>query len=276
MKIIDAHQHCWKYNATRHYWISDQMSVLKKDFLAKELAEEFEKNGVTGSIAVQADQSEDETNFLLQLANENDFIKGVVGWVDLRSPSIEERLQYYSTFPKLKGFRHVVQDEPDVNFMLGAAFQNGIAALGEFGFTYDILIYPKQLEAALQLVKKFPHQAFVIDHIAKPYIKKGEVSNWQKYIKAISEHKNVFCKVSGMVTEANWTTWKYEDFVAYLDVVFESFGTERIMFGSDFPVCLLAATYGEVKGIIEKYLQKFSAAEQRQVWSENAMRFYKI
>jgi len=276
MKIIDAHQHFWQYDEKKHSWISDEMAVLKKDFLADTLQAVFNKNEVAGSIAVQADQSEEETEFLLKLAAENDFIKGVVGWVDLRSPNIKERLSYFSDFPKLKGFRHVVQDEPDPNFMLGEAFLQGISALKPFNFTYDILIFPKQLEAAVQLVQKFPDQLFVIDHIAKPDIKKAERSYWENHMQAIAKHPNVFCKVSGMVTEADWKNWNYSDFVPYLDIVFEAFGTDKIMFGSDFPVCLLAGSYNNVKGIIDQYLKKFSIEEQEKIWSGNALRFYNI
>jgi len=276
MNIIDAHQHFWQYDPEKHSWISDEMSVLKKDFLAKELWAEFEQNNISGSIAVQADQSEEETEFLLQLASENSFIKGVVGWVDLRSPNIEGRLEYFSSYPKLKGFRHVVQDEPDVNFMLGEAFQNGIAALQKHNFTYDILIFPTQLQAALQLVQKFPNQSFVIDHIAKPQIKSGNLSAWAKQMTSIAQYENVYCKVSGMVTEADWNKWEYQDFVPFLEVVFNAFGTDKIMFGSDFPVCLLAGSYKNVKGILYQYLQGFSEEEQLNVWSGNAQRFYKI
>jgi len=276
MMIIDSHQHFWQYDAQKHSWINDEMAVLKKDFLAEELWTEFSQNDIAGSIAVQADQSEEETNFLLDLAAKNDFIKGIVGWVDLRSPQIDERLAHYAKFPKLKGFRHVVQDEPDVNFMLGEAFQNGISALKKYNFTYDILIFPSQLKAALQLVKNFPEQSFIIDHIAKPNIKDGNISIWKKYMTAIAKHENVHCKISGMVTEADWKNWEYQDFVPYLDVVFEVFGTSRIMYGSDFPVCLLAGSYKNVKGILHQYLQGFPMAEQEKVWGKNALQFYKI
>jgi len=276
MKIIDAHQHFWKYDAEQHSWISEEMAVLKTDFLAEALRKELEQNGVEGSIAVQADQSETETEFLLDLAAKNDFIKGVVGWVNLRAANIEQRLAHFSNFPKLKGFRHVVQDEPDDNFMLGEAFQNGIAALKKHNFTYDILIFPTQLQAALQLVKNFPNQPFVIDHIAKPTIKTGKIDAWANGINAIAKQENVYCKISGMVTEADWENWNYSDFVPYLDVVFDAFGTDRIMFGSDFPVCLLAGSYANVKGIVHQYLQKYSEEEQAKVWSGNALKFYKI
>ncbi|MEM6963873.1 MAG: amidohydrolase family protein [Bacteroidota bacterium] len=276
MRIIDAHQHFWKYDPHKHEWINDEMSVLKKDFLGEDLRSVFQQNDIAGSIAVQADQSEEETHFLIELASQHDYIKGVVGWIDLRSPTVSERLQYFSQFPIVKGFRHVVQDEPDVNFMLGEAFQNGIAALQAHGFTYDILIFPSQLEAALQLVRNFPQQPFVIDHIAKPSIKKGSITPWAKYITAIAEHKNVYCKVSGMVTEADWQQWNYKDFVPYLDVVFGAFGTERILYGSDYPVCLLAASYKNVKGILHQYLQGFSKEDQDNIWYKNAMRFYRF
>ncbi|MEM9921933.1 MAG: amidohydrolase family protein [Bacteroidota bacterium] len=273
---IDAHQHFWNYHPETHSWISDDMSVLKRDFLAADLKAQFDQNGVAGSIAVQADQSERETLFLLELAAQNDFIKGVVGWVDLRSPAVEDRLAHFAAFPKMKGVRHVVQDEPDVHFVLGEAFQRGIAALAKYKLTYDILIFPSQLEAVLQLVKNFPEQPFVVDHIAKPYIKDGKIDQWAKQMRAIAQHPNVYCKLSGMITEANWTAWSYADFVPYMDVVFEAFGMDRVMFGSDFPVCLLAGSYQKVKGLVQEYTQSFSLEAKQKIWGVNALRFYNL
>lgn len=252
------------------------MTVLKKDFLPESFRAVLTQNGVDGTVAVQADQTETETMFLLELANQFDYIKGVVGWVDLRSEQLDERLEYYSGFVKLKGFRHVVQDEPDDHFMLGARFQRGLSLLSKYGFTYDILIYPRQLEAAYRTILNFPEQRFVIDHIAKPEITKGENLYWKKWMKKISRADNVFCKLSGMVTEAKWYGWKYSDFIPYLDAVFESFGADRLMFGSDYPVCLLAAEYNHVKGILSNYIDTLGPEDRRKIWSENAMKFYDL
>lgn len=272
--IIDAHQHFWYYNAQKHSWINDEMTLLKRDFLPKNLQKVYAENGVDACIAVQAEQSEAETDFLLTLAAEYDFIQGVVGWVDLCAINIEERLKHYANFAKLRGFRHIVQDEPEVLFMLKETFQYGLSCLEKYGFTYDILIYPTQMKAALQTIKNFPNQKFVIDHIAKPYIKKGKTPGWEKYMRAMAEYPNVYCKVSGMVTEADWKNWNYEDFKPWLDVVFSAFGTDRILFGSDWPVCLLAGSYHKVKEIIERYLRGIAPEDHIKIWGENAAKFY--
>ncbi len=274
--IIDSHQHFWNYDPVAHSWIGDDMSVLKRNFLPEGLWKVYQENGVDGCIAVQADQSEAETDFLLQLAAENDFIKGVVGWVDLRSAELEERLMHYSDFPKLKGFRHVVQSEPDPNFMLRKDFQRGLDQLHRYNFTYDILIFPTQLAAALETVKAFPNQNFVIDHIAKPYIKAGKIDEWASFMQQIATYPNVTCKVSGMLTEADWENWQGQDFTPYLDIVFQAFGTQRILFGSDWPVCLVAGSYAQVKGLVSNYISKYSEAEQADIWANNAKHFYGI
>ncbi|MGH9741381.1 MAG: amidohydrolase family protein [Candidatus Acidiferrum sp.] len=271
---IDSHQHFWRYDAARDLWITDAMAILKRDFLPDELQSELDANGIDGSIVVQVDQSEEETLFLLELAKQNRRIAGVVGWVDLRSPRVEERLRFFSSFEKLRGFRHIAQAEPDDDFLVSGDFLRGIARLGEFGFRYDILIYPKQLPAAIELVSRFPEQRFVVDHLAKPEIKSGSTEPWAKHMRTIAQSGNVFCKVSGLVTEADWTHWKAEDFRPYLDVVFEAFGPERLMFGSDWPVCLLAAKYGQVKQLIEGYVQNLSAAHKKNIFGGNAIRFY--
>lgn len=272
--VIDAHQHFWKYDPVRYNWIDDRMPQLKRDFLPEELKKVFKLNQVDGCIAVQADQSEEETHFLLQLADEYNFVKGVVGWVDLRSIDLQERLEYFSQYRKLSGFRHVVQDETDVNFLLRPSFLKGIECLKKYNFSYDILIFPQQLGAALEFVRLFPDHAFVIDHIAKPYIKDGFFDGWAVLMRAIAQYPNVSCKISGMVTEADWHHWKFEDFLPYLDLVVEAFGVDRLMFGSDWPVCLLAATYREVKGIAVQYFAGFSPAEKEAIFGGNAMRFY--
>ncbi|MDN5211833.1 amidohydrolase family protein [Fulvivirgaceae bacterium BMA12] len=274
--IIDSHQHFWKYDPQKHSWINDKMSRLKQDFLPTHLQKEFNANGVSGCIAVQADQSEAETEFLLSLADQNSFIKGVVGWVDLRSEQVEERLSHFAKFPKLVGFRHVVQDEPDNNFVLREEFKRGVSLLSRYGLTYDILIYPTQMPAANKIVEAFPDQKFVIDHLAKPYIKKGTIEPWKTELKSLAAKDNVYCKVSGMVTEADWQNWQYDDFVPYLDATFEFFGADRIMFGSDWPVCLLAGEYSEVKSIIEKYIAALSEDEKSKIMGRTAQVFYGI
>jgi L-fuconolactonase len=274
--IIDSHQHFWHYDAARDSWISDDMAVLKRDFLPADLQKEFAVNGIEGSVAVQAAQSEAETEFLLAIAEKHAFVKGVVGWCDLRAVNLRERLEYFSQFGRLCGFRHVVQSEPDDNFLLRPEFLRGIALLKEFGFTYDILIYPKQLAAAIKFVEQFPEQPFVLDHLAKPFIKDGISEPWAAQIRELGRHANLYCKVSGMVTEAHWQDWQKAHFKAYLDVVFEAFGSHRIMFGSDWPVCLLAADYRQVKDILADYTSNFSSLERVNIFSLNARRFYKL
>lgn len=271
---LDSHQHFWKYDPQKHSWIDDSMAVLKRDFLPPDLQVIYDANGIDGCIAVQADQSEAETLFLLELAQEYSFIQGVVGWVDLRADQVEDRLTYFAQFPRLCGFRHVVQAEPDPNFMLRGDFRRGLSRLHDFGYTYDILIFPTQLEAAIQTVRDFPLQPFVVDHIAKPYIKTGEIEAWATAMNEIANFENVSCKVSGMITEANWENWSYEQLLPYLDIVFEAFGEDRILFGSDWPVCLLAGTYERVKGIIERYLGEASSSSP--VWGKNTAQFYQL
>jgi L-fuconolactonase len=272
---IDAHQHFWKYDPVRDSWIEENMKALRRDFLPKDLAPILEKNGVYGCIAVQADQSEHETEFLLSLTKNNSFIKGVVGWVDLRADNIEERLAHYSSNNLLKGIRHIIQAESD-DFMLGEKFQYGISLLTQFGLTYDILVLPPQLPATIQFVNKFPSQKFVIDHMAKPNIKKGEMVAWKNNMEELAKSPNIYCKISGLVTEADWKNWKKEDFSPYLDLIFKSFGTNRIMFGSDWPVCKLAAEYHQQLEIIESYISSFSIEDKKKIMGENTIRFYNI
>lgn len=272
---IDSHQHFWKFDPVRDSWIDDSMLKIQKDFLPEDLLPLLSENKFQGCVAVEAHQSEEQTNFLVDLASKNDFIKGVVGWVDLRNKNISERLNHFSDTKIIKGFRHVVQAEAD-DFMLRNDFRNGIAALKEFDFTYDILIFHRQLPAAIDLVNRFPEQKFVIDHIAKPDIKSGDIASWAKNIKEVSKAENVMCKVSGMVTEADWNNWKPQDLQPYLDVVFENFSTDRLLFGSDWPVCNVAANYSELVTVLEQYMKQFTASEQDKVWFENAKSFYKL
>jgi L-fuconolactonase len=267
---IDAHQHFWRYDPARHGWITPEMSILRRDWLPEHLRPELSRAGMDATVAVQADSSEYETHFLLDLARSNPEIAGVVGWVDLLSPGIRDRLETFAHFEKLKGFRHVAQSEPDDWFLIREAFLRGVANLEAFDFTYDILIYPKQLPAAAELVRRFPRQRFVIDHLAKPSVRSGEIEPWSQFMRKIAENENVFCKLSGLVTEANWTGWSAADFAPFLDTVFEAFGPRRLMFGSDWPVCLLAANYTQVKQLIEDY----AASNGDEIFGQNAARFY--
>ncbi len=275
MNRIDAHQHFWIFDPIRDNWIDGTMQSIQKDFLPADLNPLLIENKFSACVAVQASQTEEETNFLLELANQNDFIKGVVGWVDLSNDTILDRLNYFSKYDKLKGFRHVVQGEPD-DFMYRKDFRNGINGLKTYNYTYDILIFHRQLTAAIDLVSTFPNQAFVVDHIAKPDIKSGEIISWKKGIKEIAKAENVMCKISGMVTEANWNLWRPDDLKPYLDIIFENFGANKLMFGSDWPVCNLAANYSQVVTIVESYITQLSVDEQNQIWLENAKTFYNL
>jgi len=275
MVKLDSHQHFWNYNPIRDNWITEEMEVIRHDFLPSDLKPLLDANGIQGCVAVQADQSEAETDFLLGLASEHDFIQGIVGWVDLLAEQITERLDYYSQFPKLKGFRHILQAESP-EFILRPELQRGIAALQSYGFTYDILIYPKHLPQSIKLVKAHPDQLFVIDHLAKPDIKNGRFDGWDAGLKAIAGYDNVYCKLSGMITEAELKTWTKEDIFPFMDKAFEAFGAERLMFGSDWPVCKLAGEYEVVCELVDEYLSKLSTAEQEMVWGQNAKHFYNL
>jgi len=275
MKIIDTHQHFWKYDPVVYDWITEEMSAIRKDFLPIDLAEVLKAEKIETCISVQANQTEAETEWLVKMADENDFIAGVVGWVDLRSNLIEEWLQYFKQYKKLKGFRHVLQGE-EPSFMLQESFLHGISKLNEYGYTYDILIFPHHLEAALQLVKKFPDQRFIIDHIAKPSIKDGKIDEWKADMKTISKQQNVYCKLSGMVTEADWKNWSKENLTPYIDTVVNCFGTDRIMFGSDWPVCLVASSYEKWLNVIKEYFASYTMEEQEKIFSKNAIRFYNL
>jgi L-fuconolactonase len=273
---IDAHQHFWKFDAERDAWITEEMSVIRRDFMPSDLEPLLKENGFAGTVVVQSDQTEHENIFQLHNAEQHSFIKGVVGWIDLQAANVAERLDHYRQYPLMKGFRHVLQGEPQRDLMLRPEFKRGIGLLDQYGFTYDILIFPDQLHYTRELVGEFSRQKFVVDHIAKPYIKKGAIEEWKSDMEELARHENVWCKVSGMVTEADWKQWKKEDFRPYLDVVVNAFGTSRILFGSDWPVCLVAASYGEVVHIVRDYFSSFSKTEQEEVFGRNAQQFYQL
>ena len=275
---LDSHQHFWSYIPEQYPWIP-KGSALARDWLPADLAALQAPLGFDGCIAVQAQQTVAETEWLLSLADQDPRIRGVVGWVDLQDDRVEDDLARLSKHPRLVGIRHVVQDEPDDRFMLRPAFQRGIGRLQGFRLRYDILIYPKQLPAALQLVRAFPEQPFVLDHIAKPFIRTGALSPWREQIQELARHPHVLCKVSGMVTEADHQSWGMDDFIPFLDVVFEAFGVGRLMFGSDWPVCLLAGSYARVVGLLEEYVRtrtSLGSAEAQGLWGPNAARFYGV
>jgi len=273
---IDAHQHFWSYSAAEYDWINDEMAVLQRDFLPQDLEPLLRANGIGGSIAVQARQSLEETRWLLELARQNNFIRGVVGWVDLRSQDLSAQLDALADEDKLVGVRHVVQGEPDDEFMLRPEFRRGIARLKEYGLMYDLLLYPKHLPVAAKLVGEFPQQGFVLDHIAKPLIADGVLEPWASDIRALARFDNVTCKLSGMVTEARWRRWKPLDFRPYLDVVLEAFGPGRLMIGSDWPVCTVSADYGTTLSLVQDFIATLSADEGAAILSGTCTRAYRL
>jgi L-fuconolactonase len=274
--MIDTHVHFWNYHPIKDAWITDEMKLIQRDFTPAELEHELTANGITGCIAVQADQSEQETAFLLNYARSYPFIKGIVGWIDLCKEDLPERLEEWATHKKIKGWRHIAQAEKK-GFLISPAFFRGIAALKKYEYTYDILIDRNQLDDAINLVNTFPEQRFILDHIAKPDIKnKQDNEKWENGISVLSQYPNVYCKVSGMVTEADWYAWSYHDMAYYLDVVFKNFGTDRLMFGSDWPVCTVAANYRRTKQIIDQYTDQLTDNEKRAVFETNAIKCYQL
>ena len=273
---IDSHQHFWNYDPVKDAWITDEMRVLKNDFYPPDVWPLMQVNGIDGCVAVQADQSEQETHFLLELAEKNDWIKGVVGWVDLRADDIAERLAYFSQFKKLKGFRHIVQAEPEDDFLLREDFCRGIALLSTYSFTYDILIYPKHLKYALKFVEKFPEQKFIIDHLAKPFIKTGAIAEWKKDLAPFAGYNQVYCKMAGLVTEADWQHWTLADFTPYVKTVLDIFGSDRVVFGTDWPVCLTGASYAQVCAIMDSASSFLGESDKAKLWGANCARFYNL
>jgi L-fuconolactonase len=272
---IDAHQHFWIYNAREYAWLDETMASLRRDFLPSEFEPLLQKGEFQGSVVVQVRQTLEETRWMLELAERHPFILGVVGWVDLRSARLRADLESFTNAPKLVGIRHIVQAEPD-DFLLQPDFLRGISLLEEFDFAYDLLIYSKHLPAAAEFVSRFPRQRFVLDHLAKPPIKSGAVDEWARGIRDLAAFPNLYAKVSGLVTEADWQAWKAEDFRPYLDVAFESFGPDRLMIGSDWPVCTVAAPYETTVNLVKDYLGKYSPEEREAVLGGNAAKFWRL
>jgi len=272
---IDAHQHFWKYDPVKDAWITPDMETIRKDFLPDDLRPLLSASKMDGCVTVQVDQTAKETLVMLRLADQHPFINGIVGWVDLRSPGVKDQLDYLSQFKKLKGFRHIVQAEPD-GFLLQKDFLNGIKALAHFGYTYDLLIYPRQLKEAVRFVSQFPDQKFVLDHLAKPLIRESRVEPWAKYITALASAGNIYCKLSGMVTEAEWNSWTEDQLRPYWDVVLSAFGADRLMFGSDWPVLTLASNYEDWLRVVTNWVEELSVDEAEAIRQKTAKKIYRL
>jgi L-fuconolactonase len=273
---IDSHQHFWRYNADEYGWIDSSMSCLRRDFLPAHLEPELKRAGFDGSIAVQARQTLEETDWLLDVASSSPGVLGVIGWVDLRSPEVRPQLAEFSRNPKLLGVRHIVQSEPDDRFLLQPEFLRGIAALEEFDLSYDILIYARHLQVATEFVRHFPRQRFVLDHLAKPLIKSCGINPWSQELRELAQFSNVFCKLSGLVTEADWKNWKPEHITPYLEIAMECFGPKRLMVGSDWPVCQVAAPYSQVINVVVEHFSKYSDDVRDAVLGGNAQKFWRL
>lgn len=274
---IDAHQHYWNFNVEDYGWMEDKMAAIRRDFSPEDLKIELTRMDFDGSIAVQARQKPEETNWLLQLAAQYPHIKGVVGWIDLRSPEVEQLLSDFASRPKAVGVRHVIHDEPEEDFMLQKDFIRGIRALENTGLVYDLLLFPKHLKNASKLLGQCSaNQTFVLDHISKPDILNGVIEPWKEDLGSLAKFPNVYCKLSGMVTEADWNNWKPEDFHPYLDAVIELFGIDRVLIGSDWPVCLVSANYKTVMSIVMDYIKKYPEDIQNKILGGNAVKAYKL
>ena len=274
--MIDSHQHFWTYNVNRDVWITEEMGRIRKNFYPNDSVELFAQNQIDGCIAVQADSSEEETFFLISLAEQSEFIKGVVGWVDLQSKNIESQLTYFSQFEKIVGFRHVVQSESDPNFLARPNFLKGVQLLDTFDFAYDLLIYPNQLNAGIEFCKKNANQRIVLDHLAKPPIKSGDISEWKKDIEKFKELENVSAKISGLITEAEWYNYNEKDILHIIEIALEVFGSDRLMFGTDYPVVLVADELSNWVKTFNKSISQLSSNEIKKITIDNCLQFYKI
>jgi len=276
MPVIDAHHHFWRYNTQDFGWIDDAMRVIRRDFLPIDLEKEIRAAGVDGVVSVQARQSLEETHWLLELAGQNPFIRGVVGWAPLIAPDADKIVGELAANPKLRSLRHVLQGEPDERYMLRADFNRGLAALQLHNLAYDILIFERHLPQSIELVDRHPEQVFVLDHIAKPRIKDNLLEPWRKNILELAKRPNVYCKISGMVTEADYTRWTEAQLLPYVDTVLEAFGPQRLMLGSDWPVCLVACDYSRWVNLVRSWIKKLSAAEQKRILGDTAIEAYRL
>jgi len=273
---IDAHHHLWRYNDRDYVWMTGEMESLRHDFLIPELQAVLAESGIGGSVAVQARQSLAETDWLLQLAGECPIVRGVVGWVPLVDARVGERLDCLSQNPRLRGVRHVLHDEADDFYMLREDFNLGVDQLHARGLAYDILVFERHLPQTIQFVDRHPNQIFILDHIAKPRIREGVLSPWKENIQALAKRDNVYCKLSGMVTEARWNSWTRDDLAPFFEVVLSAFGPRRLMFGSDWPVLTLASSYKEWSNTVHSLIAALSSDEQERVGSGSAIEAYRL
>ena len=274
---IDAHQHFWIYKEDKDAWITDKMNKIKRNFLPNDISQHLKDLDFDGVIAIQADQSTKETEFLLELSSVYALIKGIVGWVDLRAPDIDEHLEKYAKFPKIKGFRHIIEAESDPDFLHTDEFFRGISHLSKWNYTYDLLVNSTQYESTLKCISSNSKQSFVLDHMAKPQIAGLEQElKWKDFIEKLAEFPNVYCKISGLITLGSWVNWKTEDFKSYILFVIQCFGTERIIFGSDWPVCLLAGSFEDSAKVLKENSLNFTEVELNGFWGDNAKKFYKL
>ncbi len=273
--MIDTHVHFWNFDPVRDSWINEDMKIIQQDFHPQNLSDIYRDLQITGCIAVQASQSEEENHFLLNLAKQNKIIKGIVGWVDLLDPNLEERLTFWSNFKAIKGWRHILQAENSA-FILNPGFIEGIKLLKKYSYTYDLLCYHNQLPDIIKMVDHIPDQPFVLDHCGKPDVKSQDLNGWAENIKILASNPNVSCKISGLLAEADWKNWAEKEIFNCFDVVFKHFGAERVMYGSDWPVMLISRPYEDWFNLVYKYTERFSVAERKLIFSDNAKAFYGV
>ena len=274
--MIDSHQHFWQVGRFDYPWMTSDLGILYRDYLPHDFAPILRTNGVEKTVLVQASNSVAESRWLLNLAAENSFIAGVVGWVDLMSREIDAQLDELTVNPKFKGVRHLVESEPQDDWLVQPAVLSGLKRLASYGLSYDLLVHTRHLKYVPQVAESCPGLAFVIDHIAKPPIAKNEIKEWSEALKSLASYPNIHCKMSGLVTEANWTSWRTDDLRPYVEFALESFGVDRLMFGSDYPVCLLAASYDRVLESFQEILTNLSAVDREKIFSKNAANFYRL
>ena len=273
---IDAHQHFWNHDPIKHFWINDDMKVIKRDFSPGDLAPLLKELKFDGTIAVQADETMAETTFLLELARKNDFIKAVVGWVDLCKEDVEDDLLMLKSHKKLAGFRSIMQGAEDEAYLKNSVFLKNVSRLNQFDFTYDLLVFHKQMESLIRFTDKLPDNRLILDHIGKPDIKNKEIKQWKEHLRILSANPNIYCKLSGMLTEADVKHWTYDDIMPYMETAAEYFGVDRICFGSDWPVCLLAGSFKQVHDVVNRFSEQLNSTEREKIFGTNTAAFYKI
>ena len=273
---IDAHQHFWNHDPIKHFWINDDMKVIKRDFSPGELAPLLKESKFDGTIAVQADETMAETTFLLDLARKNDYIKAVVGWVDLRKEAVEDDLLMLKSQQKLAGFRCIMQGTEDEAFLKNRLFIQNVSRLTQFDFTYDLLVFHNQMESLVRFTDKLQDNRLILDHIGKPDIKKKQIKQWKEQLRILSANPNIYCKLSGMLTEADHQRWTYDDIMPYMETAAEYFGVDRLCFGSDWPVCLLAGSFKQVHDVVDRFVEQLNTTEREKIFGTNTAAFYKI